>query len=116
MFRLYDETLHEHQDIPKTANAEMNPCAVFQKNDVYSGLGDDSSSTLESESQGVREQGKLREALRETAEPDASEGIEEISGTDDNVETRNHNLPVGSPSDNVEEPVRVTKERYLLLN
>ncbi len=91
-------------------NAEMDPCAVFQKNDIYSGLGDDSSSTLDS--QCGHEQGKLQEAHRETAESDGSEGIEGVSGTDDNGGPRNHRPAVDSPSDNVEEPLRVNEERY----
>ena len=92
----------------------MNPCTVFQKNDIFSGLGDDSSFSLDS--QGVRDQGKDRNAHPETRESADSEGIEEVSNTDGDAESRNHpgdaNPPVDTPSENVDRSLRAAEERY----
>lgn len=88
---------------------------VFQRNDIYSGLGDDSSTTLDA--QGNHEQSESQKARCEAKESDASENIKEESTAGGGPEPRGGST--GDPhstvhlsADVADQPLGTTEERY----
>lgn len=107
----------EREVILNTGNTERLKWAlalVYQKNDIYSGLGDDSSTTLDA--QGAQEQNDLQKTRHEAKEFDMSEDIEEgpnAGGGSESRERPGDPIPTVSVSSKAaDQPLGATEERY----
>lgn len=86
---------------------------IFQKNDVYSGLGDDSSITLDG--QGAHEQSEVRKARHEAKKLEASEDVNEGSNAEGGTpggDTADPNPTVHVSAEVADQPLGTTEERY----
>lgn len=85
---------------------------MFQKNDIYSGLGDDSSITLDA--QGAHEQSELRKARHEAQRSEASEGVNEGSnarGGSPGEDPADPNPTIHVSVEIADQPLGTTEER-----